>query len=66
MAELSVRLEQRKVFLIGLHGQCQTFHGHLQKFFFELTHHDGGALHQGRDFLYQLVVAQYFFCLLII
>ena len=53
MTELALRIQQRKVFLVGLHGQDEAFLRHVQKDLIELTHHHRRALYQCRHLIQQ-------------
>ena len=61
--ELALRVEQREIFLVGLHRQDEALLRHIEEFFLELTHQHMGAFDQGGDFLDQRVVQQHLFCL---
>ena len=56
VGQLACRIEQRKVLLVGLHGENQAFLWHVQKLGFKLTDQHVGALHQAGDFVEQGVV----------
>ena len=49
-------VEQRKVFLIGLHREDEAFLRHVEELSFELAHEHLRSLHQSRDFVEQGVV----------
>ena len=54
--ELAGRVEQRKVFLVRLHGEDQAFLRHLEKLFFKGADQHIGPLDQRRDFVEQRIV----------
>ena len=49
-------IEEREIFLVGLHGQDQAFLWYRQEFLIETADHDLGSLNEGRDFVEQRVV----------
>ena len=51
VAQLTLRVEQRKVFLVGLHGENQTLGRNVQELFLERAAKHIGALNQGGDFV---------------
>ena len=53
VGQFALRIQQREVFLVGLHGQNQAFLRHFQKLFLKLANQHMGALHQGSDFIQQ-------------
>ena len=54
--QFSGRIQQRKILLVGLHGEDQALLRHGQEFLFKLPHHHVGPLHQGRHLIEQRVV----------
>ncbi|OIQ69216.1 hypothetical protein GALL_491860 [mine drainage metagenome] len=56
MGEFACRVQQRKVLLVGLHGQDQALLRHVQKLGFKLADQHIGALHQRGDFVQQGLV----------
>ena len=53
MRELALRVEQREIFLVGLHRQDEALLRHIEEFFLELTHQHMGAFDQGGDLIEQ-------------
>jgi hypothetical protein len=56
VGQLAAAIEQREVFLVGLHRQDQAFLRHGEEFLFELADQHVGALDERRDFVEQRVV----------
>ena len=54
--ELAGGIEQRKILLIGLHGQDQALLRHVQKLGLEFTHQHIGALHQRGHLVQQVII----------
>ena len=52
----ALRVEQRKVFLVGLHGQDQAFLRHIEEFLLELADQHVGTLDQRRHLVEQRLV----------
>ena len=55
--QLSCAVEQREIFLIGLHGQNQALLRYRKKFCFELADVNGGPFNQRRDLIEQIGIA---------
>jgi hypothetical protein len=53
VGELSRGVEQRKILLVGLHGQDQAFLRHIEEFLFEGTNQHVGPFDQCGDFVEQ-------------
>ena len=56
MGQLACGIEQREVFLVGLHGQNQTLLRHLKELFFKFANQYIRTFHQSRDFIKQRLV----------
>ena len=54
--QLALRVQQRKVLLVRLHGQDQAFLRHVEEFLLEAAHQHVGALDQRRHFVQQCFI----------
>jgi hypothetical protein len=56
LVSLPCGIQQRKVLLVGLHGEDQALLRHVQKLFFKLADQHVGALDQGGHFVQQCFI----------
>ncbi len=56
VGQFSLRVQQREIFLVRLHGQDQTFLRHFEELGFKFSHQHVRALDQRRHFIKQLII----------